>query len=76
MAATYTCDGCGSNVAKPKQVGHVIKRDYCETCAVKAEDFLEAEELLRKVHAEQFIAARQAFINTAATGNFKLPDVP
>jgi hypothetical protein len=76
MAAVYLCDGCGCNVEHPKKVGHVIQRDYCEPCAVKAEDFLQAEELLRKVHAEQFIAARQAFINTAATGGFKLPDVP
>lgn len=76
MAIAYSCDGCGAKVDKPKQVGHVIKRDYCETCADKATAFLEAEEVLRRTTQEQFMAARQAFIAQASDGGFKLPDVP
>lgn len=76
MAAAYTCDGCRCNVATPKVVGHIIKRDYCESCAAKAEAFQEAEELLRDNCRHQFLAARQALINTSALNDFKLPDVP
>lgn len=76
MAAIYVCDGCGCNVAEPKKVGFVLPRDYCEPCAVKANDYLDAIESLQQTFREQFVSARQAFINTAATGNFKLPDVP
>lgn len=76
MAASYTCDGCGSNVAKPIVVGHVLKRDYCETCAPKAEAFLDAEEVLRDACYAQFLTGRQALINTSSMGGFKLPDVP
>lgn len=76
MAAAYTCDGCGCNVAQPVVVGHVLKRDYCDPCATKAKAFLEAEELLRDACYGQFIAARQTLINTNSEGGFKLPDVP
>ena len=76
MAASYTCDGCGCNVAHPKQVGHVIKRDYCDSCKPKAEAYLEAEELLRMTAQKQFVGARNALIATSALSNFKLPDVP
>lgn len=74
MAASYTCDGCGCNVAKPKIVGHVIKRDYCEPCAAKADAFLEGEEVLRETAHHQFCDARRALI--AGTSLAKLPDVP
>jgi hypothetical protein len=76
MAASYTCDGCGCNVATPKQIGHVLKRDYCEPCADKAQAFLEAEEILRRTTQEQFEKARATFIAHASEGGFKLPDVP
>ena len=76
MAATYFCDGCGCNLDKPKVVGHVIRRDYCEPCADKATAFIEAEEVLRRTAQEQFQSARNAFISEASKDGFKLPDVP
>lgn len=76
MAVSYQCDGCGANLADPKQVGFVIKRDYCKECAAKALAFIEAVEVLQKTAQEQFTTARQAFINQASEGGFKLPDVP
>lgn len=76
MALAYTCDGCGCNVAAPKQIGYVIPRDYCEPCAVKAQDFIDAVELLQQTAQAQFVSARKAFIETASASNFKLPDVP
>lgn len=76
MAASYTCDGCGAGVKKPEIVGHVIKREYCEACATKAKDFLDAEELLRDACHHQFLGARTTLINTISEGGFKLPDVP
>lgn len=76
MAATYSCDGCGSNVAEPKHVGYVLKRDYCPECADKAKAFLDAVEVLQKTAQDQFATARQAFINQASEGGFKLPDTP
>lgn len=76
MAVAYTCDGCGTNVDKPMQVGHVIKRDYCEGCAAKAKAFLEAEEKLRVETQQAFIAARNGLIEVLSKDDFKLPDIP
>lgn len=76
MAASYTCDGCGCNVSKPKQVGHVVKRDYCRECEVVAGVFLETEESYRKEAQERFAEKRNALIAKYGANNFKLPDVP
>jgi hypothetical protein len=76
VAASYSCDGCGVKIDEPLIVGHIVKRDYCEACARKAEAFLEAEELLRANASHQFVTARAALIATAAIDGFKLPDVP
>lgn len=76
MSAAYLCDGCGTAVADPKHVGHVLKRDYCDECEVRAQAFIEAEEALRKRMTEQFNTDRDLLIAKASEGNFKLPDVP
>jgi hypothetical protein len=76
MAWSFFCDGCACNVAQPIVKGHVLKRGYCETCAQKAEAFLDAEEALRDACYGQFLTARQALINTSSASGFKLPDVP
>jgi len=73
MAAIFTCDGCNQPVAEPKQIGFVLKRDYCEACAVKAKAFLDAQESMLKELRAVFAAARQDMIEAA--GTFKLPDV-
>lgn len=76
MAATFTCDGCGANVSSPKQVGHVVRRDYCAECAKNAEAFLAAEEDQRALFQERFVENRKQLINLHSNaGKFKLPDV-
>ena len=77
MATSYTCDGCGENVEKPKAIGHVIKRDYCERCAKSAEGFLAAEEDNRSHLQQRFAEVRKHLIEVhGMAGSFKLPDVP
>ena len=76
MAASFTCDGCGAAVDKPKQVGHVLKRDYCEACTVRAEAFVDAEEAERVAVQVVFAGKREKLIAEFGAGNFKLPDVP
>jgi hypothetical protein len=77
MAASYTCDGCGVNVEKPKKVGYVLPRDYCEQCAKEAQGFLAAEEDNRKHFCARFEEVRKHLINVhGKAGAFKLPDVP
>jgi hypothetical protein len=77
MAASYTCDGCGCSVAKPKVVGVVIARDYCDECARNACAFLALEEEQRGDLRRRFAEARQQLIDAySMEGAFKLPDVP
>lgn len=75
MSISYHCDGCNTAVETPVKVGKITPRDYCAECAVKAEDFVAAEEDLRRVTHERFIDARAVLIATASDGGFKLPDV-
>lgn len=76
MARSFTCDGCGDPVDNPKQVGHVIQRDYCPTCAVKAEEYLQSEEAERLAVQSAFVGKRDKLIKKHGAGRFKLPDVP
>lgn len=76
MAAAYTCDGCGKALDVPKEIGLVVRRDYCEDCAAKAQAFLDAEEALRQRLYDQFTTDRGLLIASASDGGFKLPDVP
>lgn len=76
MAASYVCDGCGKAVASPKKIGHVIPRDYCETCAEKAESYLNEEEALRVRLQIDFANERSILIGKYLQGGFNLPDLP
>lgn len=76
MAIQYSCDGCGAPVENPVKVGHVVKRDYCETCKEIAERFMREEEALRKATHERFMDDRALLIARYSAGNFKLPDLP
>lgn len=77
MAASYSCDGCGAKVNEPKQLGRVVKRDYCAECVRNAEMFLANEESARDHTRRSFSATRQELINVHGKGGaFKLPDVP
>ena len=76
MARSFTCDGCGIAVENPKQVGHVIQRDYCPSCAVTAEEYLQAEEAERLAVQSVFVGKREKLIKKHGAKNFKLPDVP
>ena len=76
MATYYACDGCGAAVDSPKKVGHVLKRDYCPTCAAIADEFLHEEEELRKATQERFVDERALLIARFSADGFKLPDLP
>lgn len=76
MSAIYTCDGCQKSIDSPTKVGHITKRDYCDECAAKAKQFVEAEEALRKITHERFTADRELLVANFSEGGFKLPDVP
>lgn len=75
MSISYHCDGCNIAIDAPVTVGYITKRDYCPACAVKAEEFVAAEEALRKSTLEAFIDARAALVANASADDFKLPDV-
>ena len=74
MATHFVCDGCGSPVENPVKVGHIVKREYCPDCAKTADEYVDAEEAMRKKLHEQFIDRRAALI--ARYPNFRLPDCP
>lgn len=76
MAASYVCDGCGFAIQAPMKVGHVLKRDYCAACVMRAQAYVDAEEELRKRLTEQFNSDRSLLVAKASEGGFKLPDVP
>ena len=77
MAARYSCDGCGCNLEKPRVVGAVLKRDYCEECEKNARMFLKAEEENRAHYRQRFAEVRQQLIKFhGKEGKFLLPDVP
>jgi len=76
MAASFSCDGCGVSVEQPSVVGFVLKRDYCEACAKKAQKFLDAEDKERQALRAAFLAKREKLVEKYGASNFKLPDVP
>ena len=76
MAILYQCDGCGAAVGSPKKVGFVIRREYCDLCAVTADNFLNEEEELRKATQERFVDERALLLARYGADNFKLPDIP
>ena len=42
MAKSFSCDGCGTAIVKPIVLGKIIKREYCEECAVAVRAYLRA----------------------------------
>ncbi len=76
MAASFSCDGCGAALGVPLQVGHVLKRDYCEACKALAEKFVAEEEQLRAATHAGFERARGVIIEAAREKLRLLPDVP
>ena len=76
MALHFSCDGCAKPVENPVKVGHVIQREYCPDCAEAANQYIAAEEALRKTVHERFIDDRAALIARFSANNFKLPDTP
>ena len=74
MATYFMCDGCAKPVENPVKVGFVIQREYCETCADAANQYIAAEEALRKTVHERFIDDRAALIARFSANHFKLPD--
>jgi hypothetical protein len=53
MAIRYECDGCGEAVEKPQKVGRFSQKEYCDKCAVVAQEFLDE---LDKAHTEMAAA--------------------
>jgi len=76
MASAFSCDGCGEGVAKPKRIGFVIVRDYCEACAKHANTFLDDEEAMRASLVGAFVSQRELLIQQFGANSFRLPDVP
>lgn len=76
MAMAYSCDGCGCSVEKPKRVGFVLTRDYCDACEKVAHAFQETEEAARMALVASFKEKRDAVISEYHAKGFKLPDVP
>lgn len=76
MAVQYICDGCNAPVENPVKVGKVVQREYCETCAKVADDFVTTEERIRKETQAAFAKERNDLIATYAKDGFKLPDIP
>ena len=79
MSATYLCDGCGQPIAQPIVIGHALKREYCDGCAILAERFLELEEKLRRklvadFDVERILLAAKVYEVKGVSPNFKLPD--
>jgi len=43
MGVRFVCDGCGEMMepgAEPKRLGKVIRREYCECCVGRAEEYV------------------------------------
>ena len=76
MSTSFHCDGCRESVEIPIKVGHILRREYCESCAMVANQFVDAEEALRKSTHEKFAADRELLIVRFSANGFKLPDVP
>jgi hypothetical protein len=76
MSIRYQCDGCSKPLENPVKVGHTVKRDYCEDCAVLASEFVSKEEELRAAIQEKFVDDRASLIAQYSANGFKLPDVP
>ena len=76
MSTSFHCDGCGEPVESPVKVGRVLRREYCEPCAAAANQFVDAEEALRKTTHERFATDRALLISRFSANGFRLPDVP
>lgn len=59
MAIRYACDGCGQMVpegARPRQLGIVLRREYCAVCAPVAEAYMTAVNEAHSRQAEAWAA--------------------
>lgn len=76
MSRVYVCDGCGNPSEQELTcLGHVVKRDYCADCLLRAEEFQLEAEAIRKRLVESFQIERAALIERFQLDPFKLPDV-
>lgn len=75
MSASVTCDGCKQPVEVPVVCGLAIRRDYCETCAARANSYMDEVEALRKASLDKFTEERIALISKFSGNGFLLPDV-
>ena len=76
MSRVFICDGCGNTGDQELTcLGHVVKRDYCADCLLRAEEFRLEAEASRKRLVESFKIERAALIERFQSDNFKLPDV-
>ena len=76
MSQIFICDGCGKPSGQELTcLGHVVKRDYCADCLLRAEEFRLEMEASRKRLVESFKIERAALIERFQSDNFKLPDV-
>lgn len=76
MSQMFVCDGCGKTSDLPlATLGRVVKRDYCDDCRPRAEEFtLEVDEARKQVSAS-FKIELAALSEKYEAGGFKLPDM-
>lgn len=75
MSVVHLCDGCRKPTDVSVVVGIIVRREYCEACAVIAREFLQAEDALRVDLVTRFAETRNNMIAIASKDGFRLPDV-
>ena len=75
MSIQHSCDGCKEKLDTPVQSGNVLKRDYCEVCNLRAQEFLKEEEALRVELVTHYNNGRLKLIQKFSEKDFLLPDV-
>lgn len=75
MAQVIVCDGCGGAGSNCVKVGHVIRRDYCEACKVRADDYQAEIDALHSRLAEAWRDGLAEIRRTHGSALHSLPDV-
>ena len=75
MAQITICDGCGGSCINHEKVGHVIKRDYCEGCMGRAEEYQAEIDKLHERVAVEWKEGLAEIRDTYSKALHALPDV-
>ncbi len=76
MASVHLCDGCGARIeGEPEERGFVLRRDYCSTCAAKADEYQRELDALHDAVADRWQKGRQRLVAKHGRTLDALPDV-